>query len=226
MMKDIICDSGSFISLTNSCLDRILYFLSEKFRVRFVIPPSVEYETVTRPIQSNLRQYTFSAIKIKEAIRDGVIVTVNSDVSSQTNRILRYANNVFYAKGSPLQLIQSGEAEMLALASELGVKDILIDERTTRMLIESPFNMREHLGKEFNVNIMVDKKALEEFGSMTKGISAIRSSELVMLAYENGYFDHFEELKLPALEAALYTVKFSGCSLRFDEIQEYLKSAK
>jgi hypothetical protein len=83
--------------------------------------------------------------------------------------------------------------------------------------------MKDHLADELHVNIMVDKKALSEFASFTKGMNAIRSSELVMIAFENGYFDHFKELKNEALAAALYKVRFSGCSLRFDEIKEYMK---
>lgn len=224
--KDMLCDSGAFISLTTACLDEIIYFLSEKFGVRFIIPPSVEHEVVTRPLEGGLKQYYFSAIKIKSAIKNGVIVPVETDVSSQTQRILRSANGIFYAKGRPLQLIQQGEAEMLAMASELDVHDILIDERTMRLLIESPFSIKDHLAEEFGVNIMLDKKALDEFGAFTKGVTAIRSSELVMIAYENGFFDHFADLRREALEAALLRVRFAGCSLRFDEIDEYMKSVK
>jgi hypothetical protein len=224
--KIILCDSGSFISLTTACLDPILYFLSEKFKVKFVIPTVVRQETVDYPLQKGLKQYAFSAIKIKEALKDGVISAVDMDVTSQTQRILRMANGIFYAQGRPLQLIQHGEAEMLALARALDIKDILIDERTTRMLIESPFSMKDHLAEEFGVNIMLDRKALLEFGSLTKGMTSLRSSELVMVAYENGYFDHFDELKHEALSAALYKIRFSGCSIRFDEIEEYVKMAR
>jgi hypothetical protein len=224
--KDILCDSGSFISLTTACLDRVLYFLTERFGVRFVVPPSVVQETVRRPLDSGLKTYYLSAIKIKNAIKDGVIVPVDAGVASRKDRILSRANGIFFAKGRPLQLIHEGEAEMLALAGEIGVKDIMIDERTTRMLIEAPFSLKDHLSEEFGVNIMVDKKALTDFGSFTNGMSAMRSSELVVIAYENGFFDHFGELKRDALEAALYKVKFSGCSLRFDEIEEYMKTVK
>jgi predicted nucleic acid-binding protein len=224
--KEILCDSGIFISLTGSCLDKILYYLSEKFNVNFIIPPSVEEEMVQRPLSKRMKQYAFSAIKIKSAISDGIIIPVNANVASEANKILHAANHMFFAKGRQLQLIQTGEAEMLALAKRLDIGNILIDERTTRMLIEAPFKMKEHLQDELGVNVMVDRKSLTEFSSYTKGMSAIRSSELVMLAYENGFFDHFGELKKQALEAAFYKVRFSGCSLRFDEIEEYMKMAK
>jgi len=224
--KEVLCDSGVFISLTGSCLDKILYHLSEKFKVNFIIPPTVEEEMVNRPLSKRMRQYAFSAIKIKNAISDGIIIRVNADVAGEASKILHCANNIFYAKGRSIQLIQMGEAAMLALARRLDVSNILIDERTTRMLIEAPFKMKEHLEEELGVNVMVDRKSLTEFSSYTKGMSAIRSSELVMLAYESGFFDHFGDLKNQALEAALFKVRFSGCSLRFDEIDEYMKMAK
>lgn len=224
--KEIVCDSGVFISLTDSCLDPVLRFFTEKFGVHFIIPPSVEQEIVKRPLEKRMKQYAFSAIKLKELIKDGVILSVDADVADDARIIQHAANNLFFAKGKPLSLIQRGEAEMLALAKRLDVRDILIDERTTRMLIEAPYKIKTHLAEELGVNVMVDKKSLAGFSSMTKGMSAIRSSELVMVAFENGYFDHFRELKLDVLEAALYKVKFSGCSLRFDEIREYLQLAR
>jgi predicted nucleic acid-binding protein len=224
--KEILCDSGIFISLTDSCLDPILRFFTEKHGVHFIIPPSVEYEIVKRPLKKKMKQYSFSAIKLKELISDGVILSVDANVEYEAKHIQRVANNLFFAKGKSLNLIQMGEAEMIALAKRLDIENILIDERTTRLLIEAPYKMKSHLAEELGVNVMVDKKSLTEFSSITKGMSAIRSCELVMVAYENGYFDHFKELKLDVLEAALYKVKFSGCSLRFDEVRDYMKIAR
>lgn len=222
MAREVLCDSGSLISLTSSCLDGILYFFAENNGLRFVIPPSVEYETVKRPLDSNLKKHLFSAIRIKDAIEDGVIVVIDAKVENEAKRIMDAANGMFYIKGKPLRLIQFGESEMLALAKELGVENILLDERTARMLIEAPFRLKEHFEKEFNVNVMVNKTSYRELASRVSSLTAIRSSELAMLAYEKGYFSNFENLQEEALEAALYKVKFSGCSISFDEIAQYM----
>jgi hypothetical protein len=226
MAQDILCDSGVLISLTAGCLDSLLYFFAEHHHMRFVIPPSVEYEAVTRPLQSNLRKYLFSAIRIKDAIEDGVVVVVDAKVEDQTRRIMNSANNLFYVKGKPLRLIHYGESEMLALALELGIPNILIDERTTRMLIEAPFRLKEHLESEFKVNVMVNKGSYKELESKIGSLKAMRSSELVMLAFENGFFKNFAKLQKEALEAALYKMKFSGCSISFDEITSYLSTVR
>jgi len=223
MTRDVLCDSGVLISLTAGCLDNILYFFSEHHDVRFVIPPSVEYETVTRPLYNGLRKHLFSAIRIKDAIADGVVEVVDAKVEDEGRRLMHSANNMFFMQGKPIRLIQFGESEMLALALALGVEDILVDERTTRMLIEAPIQLKEHLEKEFQVNVMVNKGSFRELSSRISQLKVIRSSELVVLAYENGYFKNFSALQKEALEAALYKMKYSGCSISFDEIKGYIE---
>ena len=224
--KDILCDSGSLITLTSACMDRTLYFLHEKFGVRFIIPPSVEYETISRPLYGGLNHFAFSAIRIKEALNDNILTKIEGNVRSEAKRILDLANNVFYVKGNQLNLIQIGEAEMLALASSIDVNNILLDERTTRMLIEAPFKLKEHLETEFSATIMVDSDRMHKFSDAFKSMNVIRSSEIVIIAYENGFLDHFNSLKKEALEAVLYKVKYAGCSIRFDEIRQYIKTVK
>jgi hypothetical protein len=222
--RDVLCDSGALISLTAACLDNLLYYFHESHHVRFIIPPSVEYESVRRPLESNLRKYLFSAIRIKNAIDDGVVVMVDASVGEQSKRLMNAANNMFFVRGKPLCLIQAGESEMLALAKAVGIEYILIDERTTRMLIEAPLKLKEHLEYEFGVNVMVNKDNLKFLTSEISPLRAIRSSELAMLAYEKGYFRHFKKLQKAALEAALYKLKYSGCSISYAEINSYLGS--
>ncbi|MBI5047021.1 hypothetical protein HZC07_04815 [Candidatus Micrarchaeota archaeon] len=225
MKHSVICDSGALISLTSSCLDGLLYFFAEKHNVQFIIPPSVEYECITRPIESNLRKYLFSAIRLKDAIDDGIIVRVNDQgTENDARELIKLSNSLFYVRGNPLQLIQSGEAQMLALSKEIGVDYVLIDERTARLLIESPMHLKEHLEQEFHVNVMVNKANLRSITAAISPLKALRSSEIVMLAYEKGYFANFNSLEKDALEAALYKIKHAGCSISFDEIANYIKS--
>ncbi len=223
---DILCDTSSLVSLTDSCLDAILYFLHDHFNFRFIIPPSVEGEAITRPISSGLKQYEFSALKIRQGMNKRVVVRVDADTMDEAKKVLNLTNNMLFVKGKPLQLVHLGEAEMVGLASVLGLNTLLIDERTTRMLIEAPFRLKEHLEQEFGTNIMISKDNLLEFSNLTKGMEIIRSSELLILAYENGYFDHFDKLKRDVLQAALYKLKFSGCAISFDEIDKFMKGVR
>lgn len=226
MSKDILCDSGVLISLTSACLDNLLHHFAEKHKVRFIIPPSVEHEVVTRPIKSRIKKYLYSAIRIKDAIDDGVVVVVDAKVEEKAKRIMRNANNMFFIRGKPLRLLHLGESEMLVLAKELGIEYILIDERTTRLLMEAPRKLKQHLEEEFKANVMVNKNNYKELVTEISPLKAIRSSELVMLAYEDGYFKSFEKVQKEAFEAALYKIKYSGCSIGFTEIKQYLGKVK
>ncbi len=224
--RDILCDSGVLISLTAASLDRILYFFAHKYNVRFVIPPSVDYESVLHPLQSDLRRYMFSALRLKKAQNDKVVVRVDNQVGEDAKRLMNLANNLFYIRGKPLQLIEAGEAEVMCLAKSLGIEYLLLDERTTRMLIESPLALKDHLEAEFSVNVMVNKENLRKIASEISPFRVLRSSELVMLASEHGYFSDFRDLERKALEAALYGVKYAGCSISFDEISAYLQTRR
>src|SRR3989338_3608281 len=223
---DILCDSSSLISLTDSDLESIIPFLQKKFPIRFLIPPSVEYEMVTRPIDSDLREFLFSAFKIKKDINNGVITKVSLDVDEETQKLLRIANNIFFAKGKPLRIVHLGEAAMIATAKKLDVNTLLIDERTTRMLIENPFQLKSNFENEFKVNIMMQKKNLNDFIDYVRGMEIIRSSEIVILGYENDFFEGYNDLKVDALRAALYKIKYSGCSVSFEEINSFIGTVK
>jgi len=225
--KYMVCDAGSLISLTGSCLAELLYFFKEKYSLNFVMPPAVEEETVSYPLRKNIKKYMFSAIRIKDAIDDGVIEIIRPEnIDKERERVMHAANNIFYARGKPIKLIQPGETEMLILAKEIGAQNILLDERTMRLLVEAPFSLKDHMEQEFGVNLMINKSNLSSLSDYTSDMNAFRSSELVMLAYENGFFKKFQNLERQALEAALYRIKFSGCSIRFDEISSYLRWTK
>ena len=223
MRKQIICDSSSLISLTEACLLDILYLFSEKYNVDFVIPPSVEEEIVERPLRIEMRAYRLSALRMKKAIKDGVLLKVNADTERDAEFLLKIANSMFFSRGRPIHLIDKGEAEMIALANFLDVNYLLMDERTTRMLIEAPFKLKEHLEEELSSVVMLNKKNYRLFTDYVKNMEVIRSVDLVAVGYSVGYFDGFEGRK-EALSAALYKLKYSGCSVGFDEIERFLRS--
>ncbi|MCX8198247.1 MAG: hypothetical protein N3F07_03605 [Candidatus Micrarchaeota archaeon] len=216
----LACDASSLISLTDSCFVHVLYFFKRKHKAAFLIPPSVEYECVERPM--GLKMHSLFALRLKRAILDGVIDVVPLGLSRKAESIRWAANNSFYADGTPIRLLHQGEAEALALASEAGIQNVLIDERTTRMLSEDPEALRLHLEKELSRSIKVDEESLSSFLRFTEGMRFFRSSELLLLAYEKGYFSDYGELEEEAIEAALYRLKYSGCGVGMGEIESYL----
>ena len=218
--QSMVCDSSALISLTDSCFMHALYFLKKKYRGSFIIPPSVEYECVTHPM--NMKMHALHALRIKRAINDGIIDVVQLPEQSGVQEIKWLANNLFYAGGTPLRLIQEGETEMLSLAHQLGMQNMLVDERTVRMLVEDPESLRIHLEEEFHRPITTNEENLSSFSRLTKGMRFFRSSELLLLAYEKGYFSDYGALQHEAIEAALYKVKYAGCAVGFSEISDYI----
>jgi len=218
--QSMVCDSSALISLTDSCFVHALYFLKKKYRGSFLIPPSVEYECVEHPMQ--MRMHAIHALRLKRAVADGAIDVVPLSDQKEVQEIKWLGNNLFYASGTPIRLIQEGEIEVIALARQAGVQNLLVDERTVRMLVEDPESLRIHLEDEFHRQITTNEENLSAFTRLTKGMRFFRSSELLLLAYEKGYFADYKELEKDVVEAALYKLKYAGCAVGFSEIAEYV----
>lgn len=226
MRKDIVCDSSALISLTDSCMASSLPFMRKKFDASLIITDAIEYECISHPLSLQTREYAFSALRIKNAVANNTItkVAINPGIAKKRDEMLHLANSMFVTQGRPITLVHTGEMEILALANELRIRSILMDERTTRLLIEAPNKIKEHFESEFHTIVMVNKENLDKFCELTKGMEVFRSSEFMALAYEAGYFDDYNGLKDDAYNAALYKLKYSGCSISYDEIKELLAS--
>jgi len=217
--QSIVCDSSSLISLTDSCFVHVIYFLKKKYSGRFIIPPSVEKECVEQPM--HIKNYALHAIRLKRAIAENMIDVVEAKPEKAAEEIKFIANNIFHADGTPLRLLHAGEADVISLALELGVDNILMDERTTRMLVEDPEALRQHLEHELGKQIGINEESLSAFSRATKRLRFFRSTELILLAHEKGYFADYGELEREAVEASLYKLKYSGCAIGFEEIGDY-----
>lgn len=215
----MICDASSLISLTDSCFVGSLYFLKKKYKGKFLVPPSVECECVSNPMR--LRAHALHALRLKLAIIDGIINIVEAKSQKKSCEIQWISNNIYSVDGTPLRLIHEGEADVLALSIDAGVENLLMDERTTRMLCEDPESLRLHLESEFKKPVCMDEGKLSEFTRLVKGIRFFRSSEILLLAAEKGFFKDYRELEQETIEAALYRLKYAGCAIGFGEIDNY-----
>jgi predicted nucleic acid-binding protein len=216
----ILCDASSLISLTDAGLLGALITLSHRMRNGLYVTPTVVDEAITRPLEN--KEYAFSAVRLKRALLENVFTIINAP-ETLTEEILNISNSIFLIRGRPLRLVHRGEAEMLAAAIDNKIENVLMDERTTRTLIEAPNELRAHLIDEFKTSVAIDNSALAELKELTKDISIIRSSEVIAVAYEKNYFKKFKELEKKAFEAALYSIKFNGCAISFEEIEEIVR---
>jgi len=216
--KNIVCDSSALISLADTSNLAVLKFLSAQ-GISFFITPAVKSEITTRPM--TIRKYALSAIRLQKCIDDGYLKILSSvTLHEQTQRILGSANSMIFAGKKPLELIQLGEAECLAIFASASAHMLLVDEKTTRLLIENPHKLRETIQAR-NSDVRLDQGRRDEFGALTKDVSCLRSSELLAFAYTKGYFDDFRNLKEDAFKASIYALRDSGCGLAASEIVEY-----
>ncbi len=127
------------------------------------------------------------------------------------------ANSTFQGTRRAIHLLDMGETSCLALSRILIQKKIknviVVDERTTRMLVEKPENLKRILEKKIQTKISIKQDNLKFF----RGFKIIRSAELVYVAYKKGLIKLKNNNVLGAL---LYAVKFKGAAISGDEIEE------
>jgi len=220
-MKHIIFDAGPLINFSMNNLLHVLRRLKKEFKGEFLITKEVQKEIIERPL--NIKRFELGALQLKKLFDENIIKHANitnkqvDDLRQKRNHIMNLANSTFKAKGKDIHLIDKGESAALALSQILKQQNhksvIAIDERTTRMLCENPENLRKLLQKKLHTPIQANKKNYDFF----KQFKIIRSTELAYIAYKKKLFD----LKDPrTLEAALYGLKYKGCSISEEEIEE------
>jgi len=222
--KVIIFDSGALISFSMNGITYIIKRLKEIFKGKFLITSEIKKEIIDVPIK--IKRFGLEALKLKQLLDEGVLEMPSSlgikdsEITNQGNKILRIANSTFQGTRRAIHLLDVGETSCLALSGILTQKKIknviAVDERTTRMLVEKPENLKRILEKKISTKINIKKDNLKFF----KGFGIIRSTELVYVAYKKGL------VKLKGsnvLGGLLYAMKFKGAAISGDEIEEIKK---
>jgi predicted nucleic acid-binding protein len=157
-------------------------------------------------------------------LEKGVIKLSSDFISPQalekeTSRILLLANSAFSAK-EKINLIHKGEASCLAFSNLCNCQNVIaVDERTARMLSESPEGLRQIMESKLHMKISIDKKILSQLGKF----NFIRSTEILFIAYKKKIFEYPHDKNL--LDALLYAVKYNGVAVSSREIEEMKRLA-
>ncbi|MCX8147150.1 MAG: hypothetical protein N3D84_01645 [Candidatus Woesearchaeota archaeon] len=229
MAKSIVFDAGPIITLATNNLLYLLDELKKDFNGDFIMPSAVKKELVDRPLQS--KRFKFEALQVLSCINKGTLKVVDDPkANEEANSLLDIANRIFRAKGNYIQIVHIGEISAVALAVSMNSLAFIVDERTIRMLIENPENLKEIMEHKLHTNIEIDRKSLEEFKKRTKGINMIRSTELIVVAYEKGLLDNYipknfemEEPRKELIDALLWGLKLNGCAISEKEIEKIIK---
>ncbi len=219
--KAIIFDASTIISFSMNGLLRELRELKKIFKGKFLITEKVKFEAIDKPM--TIDRFRLEAIKIRGMLEDKTFElptsfgVKHSDILKKTEDYMSSANSVFTGEKGEIHLIELGEASCLALSEILtqkGIPNIIaVDERTTRSLCETPRELKNFLEKKLHTRINVDTEKINLF----KNFKFIRSTELIYVAYKRGLL----ELKNhDTLNALLYAMKYKGCAISRDEIQE------
>ncbi|MBN1940803.1 MAG: hypothetical protein JW772_01330 [Candidatus Diapherotrites archaeon] len=219
---NIVFDASSLISISQTCLIKCLADLRKKLGLDFFVSPTVFREVVSKPIK--IKRFALNAVRVNELVEQQEIVVeaLNPESEDLRHELDKICNNMFFAKNKPIRIMQTGELEALALLRQLNSKVLVVDERTARMLIENPFSIRSLMERRHHKKIREDTQKLKEAREMFSETIVLRSVELIALAFETNALAGQIENTRDALEAALYAAKFSGCSVSFEEIQEFV----
>jgi predicted nucleic acid-binding protein len=219
--KILIFDSSTIISFSMNGLFPELKELKEIFDGHFIVPKEVREETIDKPL--SIKRFELEALRMQQLLEEGIFETPEclgikeKEISLLTQKILNRANELFYSSQKEVQIIGKGEASCLALSKLLYDKKIksviAIDERTTRILGEKPENLIKLLTNKLHTPIKMNKKNLD----FIKGAKFIRSAEIIYVAYKKNLIKIKKE---QALDALLYAMKFKGCAISDEEIEE------
>jgi len=223
-MKSLVFDSSSIISLATNNLLWVLSELKKKYNGSFYLCNSVKRELVDNPLQS--KKYKFEALTIMELIKKGDLDIYNGELSAKKNKLLDIANHIFKAKGQDMGIVHDADMESLALAIDIKADAYIVDERTTRLLIEDPKKLGELFNKKLHTNVSYNNGLLKEFQKETGNINVLRSADLMTIIYEKGLLDKYvfsENLRKSVLEGVLWGVKLRGCSISMEEINDIIR---
>ena len=225
-MKSLIFDAGPIISLATNNLLWLLEPLKKEFRGEFYITEAVKKEIVTRPLES--KKFKFEAIQVERLIEDGALKIIdNGYIRKQTPELLGIANDIFEANSNCIKIVHFAEVSVIAAAFSSNALAIVIDEKTTRLLLENPRVIAKVLERTLETGIKINEDNLKQFKNASAGIKTIRSVELVTVAYEKKLLDrfitHIPNAKKNLLEGLLWGLKLNGCAVSRDEISEILE---
>jgi hypothetical protein len=220
-MKAIIFDASTIISMAMNGLFEELRSLKKLFRGKFIMTEEVKDEVIDIPLK--IRRFQFQALKVKQLLDEGVFELPGSlkieryEVQKATRDFLELANSTFLENSKGVHLIDRGEASCLAVSRilhEKRIKNVIaVDERTTRMLVEKPENLKRLLEEKLHTRIEVRRENFSFF----KDFKIVRSIELAYIAYKNQLIKVRGE---GVLGAMLYGLKLNGASVSEIEIKE------
>ncbi len=220
-MKSLVFDTSSIISIVTNDLLWVLGPLKKIFNGEFYVPYSVKEELVDKPL--TIKRFKLEAIMIDKLINDHVL-NVYTKLNAQD--LLEHINNIYLVDNKSVKIVSLAEVEALALFLRLQASSYVVDERTMRLVIEDPEKLRLLLEKKLHTKVDMNKDLLKEFQHIVEGVKVIRSTELLIMAYEKGFLNQYITAKnsdKDLVDGLLWGLRLNGCAISTDEIDEIIR---
>ena len=219
-MKSLVFDASTVITLAMNNMLWLIKPLRKQFKGEFYVSDSVKKEILINPMKS--KKFRLEAIQVKQILDAGDL-----KVRSFTDGIIEIedlVNHLYKARGKWLRIMHAGEIGAMILARNIQADALVVDERTTRVLIENPDWLAEILSKKMHTPVKIHYGNMDKFKRWLGKLKVLRSVELGVAAYELGLLDIYKiENKKDVLYAYLWAVKLRGCSVSETEIDDVLK---
>ena len=209
--------------MTTNNLLWVLDYLKERFNGDFYISDAVKKELIDKPLAS--KKFKFEALQVSFRVKKAVLNIVETpQIKALAEELQGLANKTFKVKGNWMKIVHYAEMETLAAAIILNASAVVIDERTTKLLVENPQELTKMFGRMLRAKVFVNKKNLEKIHQWVKSIKILRSVELVLIAYEKGILNKYlleeKDARKTLVESLLWGVKLHGCAISRREIDE------
>ena len=226
MEKAIVFDTGSIISLTANNLLWMLEPLRTQFQGSFYISKHARIELIDKPL--TIKRFEFEALQAFQYIKKGIIEEITDKrVYELARKIENLANTLLGSHQQSISLVSPADAECLAAAIVFEAKALVIDERTTRLLVEDRLLLKKLMEAKLKRSLSMNKHVDRELERIVKGTKILRSFEIVVIGYQIGLLDKFlpnaKDAKRILLDAALWGVKTDGCAVSEKEISQVVK---
>jgi hypothetical protein len=227
-MAVLVVDSSTIISCAVNCILWIFDELKEQ-GIKFIVPAAVKNEVIDSGLIS--QKFKFEAIRVMHHFINKTFETYEGDLSKETSQLLSYSNSSFSINNKQLKVLQEADVQVAVLAKKIKADGVLTDERTLRMFIEEPSGIQKYLEDKFHTKVEVNNSAIKKFSDYIDGMPVMRSAELVVYAFQNGIFDptirrcsvvKTIDCRKEIISGLLYAIKFAGCAISFDEINDYV----
>jgi hypothetical protein len=221
-MSTLVFDASSIISIV---LQNLIDGLENiKKNHKFYIPHKVKVEIVDNAL--NTKKFQLEGMLISKKIEEGLF-EVKPEIDYR--ELDKLVNSIFQSKQGNMKIIHAGELEALVLVNKINADALVIDERTTRLLIEDPIKLHHLMERKLHTKISINRTNLKKFQNMFKNLKIIRSTEMMVVAYEQGLLkDHFptKTTKEERITALLWGLKLNGCSLSNPDLDNLVKLTK